>query len=140
MDLWNGQLNFITMDPKAPIAITTSQSLKHWWVQKHTTWNTCRCQYHQEWKELLGGLNNFRACGAGLNKTCTCNCSEVCSLPLECTESNVHSTKYMMHTKRPIVVLLSFGHFVVYIHSPKIPSGTTEGAFLENVYIVVSTS
>jgi hypothetical protein len=30
--------------------------------------------------------------------------------------------------------------FVVYIHSPKIPSGTTEGAFLENVYIVVSTS
>lgn len=76
------QLDFFTTFKSeylnAPISLMTFQSLKPWWVQKLTTWNTyCYC-YRQELKELLGDFNDTRTYGKGLHKTYNCTCSHVC--------------------------------------------------------------
>jgi hypothetical protein len=121
--------------------------LKPWWVQKLTTCNTCCYHYHQELKELLGGFNNIRVVRKGIHEACNCNWSDACvvvpnATNLLLTRCNATHKTYgglinlwtsLVYTQfiRPTAVLPTFGH-LLSIHSPFIPSGIVDVAFLEN--------
>jgi hypothetical protein len=78
------QLHFFTRFKEKHLEIgigfISFHTLKPWFMQRLKEFNTYCCWYHTKLKELKNGFNNMQLHGP--HKACTCQCSEVCNLPM----------------------------------------------------------